>query len=137
VKLRSLIFVTLLAPGLPAALLADVTLTTDKPVYQLGDLVVITAHNNGPEDLEFLSNPVFQIWNSDLEQCLFGCGGLPVVEPFPAGATVGMSWDTSGDPVGNYGVGLALFDGPSVTYILENVVADEPQSWGAIKALYR
>ena len=86
--------------------LAEITLTTDKAMYCVGEVVHITAHNAGPDEEQFNSAPFFLIYNADTNECLFGCLGLPVMTPFPVGETVSMEWDTGNSPdvPGNYTV---------------------------------
>jgi len=80
----------LLLLGATGTALAEITLTTDKPVYALGEIVHITAHNAGPTAEEFLSYPFFIIFNEDTNECVTGCAGLPVITPFAVGETVSM-----------------------------------------------
>jgi hypothetical protein len=121
------------------ASLADITLTTDQPIYDIGDIVHITAHNNGPNEEQFLSFPYFIIYNDDTEECVFGCVGLPVVTPFAVGETVTMDYDTGivPDIAGNYTVGIVVTNGTTVSYVLNGPVAAEAKSWSDLKALYR
>lgn len=118
---------------------AEIILTTDKPIYSVGEIVHLTAYNAGPMAEEFLSSPYFLIFNHDTGECVTGCVGLPVVTPFPVGETVSMEWDTGffPDVPGNYSVGVAATNGPTTSYILTDVVAVEANSWGSLKALYR
>lgn len=119
--------------------LADITLTLDQAEYYVGDIVHATAHNNGPNVEMFVSAPFFLIYNDDLNECVFGCVGLPVITPFEVGETVTMDWDTGFFPdiPGNYSVSLAVTGGTSVSYVLNAPVAMEAHSWGAVKALFR
>ena len=106
----------------------------------VGDMVHITAYNAGPEDEQFNSYPFFQIYNADTFDCLFGCLGLPVMTDFPVGETVTMDRDTgdNSDPPGLNSVSMAvLFGGPTVSYLLTDAVQTVPESWGAVKVLYR
>lgn len=125
--------------GIAATALADITLTTDKSLYDIGETVHITAHNNGPTEEMFISAPFFIIYNDDTDECVFGCVGLPVVTPFPVGETVTMDYDTGSAPdiAGNYIIGIAVNNGPTIGYVLNGPVAAETNSWGAVKALYR
>jgi hypothetical protein len=118
---------------------AEIILTTDKPEYEVGETVHLTALNAGPMAAEFVSAPYFSIWNQDSDKCVFGCLGLPVVTPFPVGETVSMDWDTglSPDVPGNYIVGVAVTDGPSVSYVLTVRVDADRNSWSLLKRLYR
>jgi hypothetical protein len=119
--------------------IAEVIVTTDKPVYEVGEIVLITARNAGPEDESLVSSPAFAIWNLDTEKCVHGCVGLPVVTPFPVGATISMEWDTGLEPdaPGNYLVRVALTDGPSLTYVLASGVSNDLSSWATLKSRYR
>jgi hypothetical protein len=130
---------TLFALATATAALAGITLTTDQPAYVVGDIVHITAHNNGPDLEQFMSDPFFFIHNDDLDECVFGCVGLPVITPFEVGATVSMDWDAGffPDAAGNYSVSLATASGPTVSYILNAPVSTETSSWGRLKALFR
>jgi hypothetical protein len=132
-----LIALILLTTTCPA--FADITLTTDKATYEVGEIVHITAHNNGPLVEQFISYPFFQIFNEDTLECVFGCVGLPVITPFGVGETVTMDYDTGVAPdiPGNYGVGIAIINGPSTGYVLTGEVAAEAVSWGNVKVLYR
>ena len=125
--------------GMAGTALADITLTTDKTVYEVNEIVHITAHNNGPDVEMLVSAPFFAIFNDDLNECVFGCLGLPVVTPFEVGETVSMDWDTGffPDPPGTYTVWVAINGGPSISYLLNPAVATEASSWGELKALYR
>ena len=125
--------------GAAGTTLADITLTTDKSFYDIGEIVHITAHNNGPLEEMFLSYPYFLIFNDDTNECVYGCVGLPVVTTFAVGETVTMDYDTGVVPdiAGNYSIGLAVTNGPTISYVLNGPVATEAQSWGALKALYR
>jgi hypothetical protein len=118
---------------------AEIILTTDKPEYEVGEIVHITAHNAGPMAEDFVSDPHFIIWNQDTDKCVFGCVGLPVVTPFPVGETVSMDWDTGSSPddPGNYIVRVAVIDGPSVSYVLTVKVDADRNSWSILKVLYR
>jgi len=123
----------------PGTTLADITLTTDHSNYDIGDIVHITAHNNGPNEEQFLSFPYFIIYNDDTDECVFGCVGLPVVTPFAVGETVTMDYDTGivPDIAGNYTVGIVVTNGTTVSYVLNGPVAAEAKSWSDLKALYR
>ena len=118
---------------------SDITLTTDKSIYEVGEIVHITAHNNWPLVEQFVSYPFFQIFNEDTLECVFGCVGLPVITPFGVGETVTMDYDTGAMPdiPGNYGVGIAVLGGPTTSYVLTGEVAAEASSWGNVKVLYR
>lgn len=131
--------VALLILSIACTAFADITLTTDKSTYEVGEIVYITATNNGPLMEEFVSFPFFQIWNLDIPECIYGCVGLPVITPFGVGETVTMDHDTGAmpDTPGNYGVGIAVLGGPTTEYILTGGVASEASSWGNVKALYR
>ena len=119
---------------------AAVTVVTDEDSYNVGETVNITIHNSGPEDVEFNSAPYIVITNLDTNDCLYGCTGLPVITPFPAGSTVTDTWDTGVNPdvPGIYRVGVNIL-GASITtdYVLTEGVSVEASSWGAVKALYR
>lgn len=132
-----LITLALLASAFPA--FADITLTTDQSTYEVGEIVHITAHNNGPLVEQFISYPFFQIYNEDTLECVFGCVGLPVITPFGVGETVTMDYDTGAAPdiPGNYLVGIAIINGPTTDYVLTGDVAAEAASWGNVKVLYR
>jgi hypothetical protein len=121
------------------AAIAEITVTTDKPVYEVGEVVRISAHNSGPEDVELVSFPHFQIWHEASGACVYGCVGLPVVELFPAGETVTTERNTGAAPdePGTYIVGIAVLDGPSTTYTLLADVEEERDSWTTLKARYR
>jgi hypothetical protein len=123
----------------PGSAIAEVSVTTDKPVYEVGEIVRITAHNAGPGDEQLVSEPFFVIWNLDVEACVYGCLGLPVVTPFPAGQTISLEWDTGlhSDPPGNYAVSVATLDGPSTTYLLTGEVPNDQSSWTTLKARHR
>ena len=118
---------------------AEVIISTDKPAYEVGEIVRITAQNLGPEDEELVSFPYFVIGNQDSGQCIYGCLGLPVVDPFPAGATIQRDWDTGERPdePGTYVVQVATLEGPSTTYVLNAAVPQQKDSWTALKARYR
>jgi hypothetical protein len=130
---------TLLIIGMAGTALADITLTTDKPVYFVGEIVHITAHNNGPDVEELVSDPYFVIFNEDTSECVFGCVGLPVVTPLEVGETVFLDWDTGAVPdvPGNYSVFVAANGVASVSYFLNAAVSNETRSWGDLKALFR
>ncbi len=135
------------APFLVIALLltatvavAAVTVVTDKDSYIVGETVHITIHNSGPEDVEFNSAPFIVIYNLDTNECPYGCTGLPVMTPFPAGSTVTDTWDTGviPDVPGNYRVSVNTLDASATTdYFLTDGVSVETSSWGTVKALYR
>jgi hypothetical protein len=133
------ILVILLSLSAMTPTLAEITITTDKPSYELGEIVHITAHNAGPTEEQFVSDPFFHIANVDVNECVFGCVGLPVVTPFPVGETVSLDWDTGTMTLlpGNYSAGVVATNGASINFILTEVVATEASSWGALKALYR
>ncbi len=119
---------------------AAVTVVTDKDSYIVGETVQITIHNSGPEDVEFNSAPFIVIYDLDTNECLYGCVGLPVMTPFPAGSTVTEAWDTGVGPdlPGNYRVSVNSLDASAATdYFLTGGVSVETSSWGAVKALYR
>lgn len=117
-----------------------VTVVTDEDDYNVGETVRITIHNIGPEDVEFNSAPFIMITNLDTNDCVYGCTGLPVMTPFPAGTTVTESWDTGLHPdvPGIYRVRVNILD-TSITadYVLDEGVGVANRSWGAVKALYR
>jgi hypothetical protein len=131
----------MLSAILPATLAAAaVSVSTDKDSYVVGEVVQVTVHNSGPEDLEFVSIPLIAIANTGTQECIYGCAGLPVVTPFPAGDTVTESWDTGAGPdeIGTYVVTPHILgDDSSAQYILSAGVPETDSSWGAIKALYR
>lgn len=130
---------TILALAAITTAQAEITVTTDKPSYEMGEIVQITAHNAGPEDEMFYSDPFFYIGNDDLNECVYGCVGLPVVTPFPAGETVAMGWDTGGMPFipGNYSVAVVASNGAWASFVLTEIVGTEASSWSTVKALYR
>jgi hypothetical protein len=136
---RLTVLLAALLSGMAGNASAEIILTTDKPEYEAGEIVHISAHNAGPEAEEFLSDPYFSIGNQDTDKCVFGCLGLPVITPFPVGETVSMDWDTglSADAAGNYIVRVAVTDGPSVSYVLKVKVDAGRNSWSLLKALYR
>ncbi len=119
---------------------AEVTVTTDKDSYLSGETVQITVQNLGPSDVEFNSAPYVQIYNTDTLECMYGCVGLPVMTPFPAGTTVYENWDTGylPDTPGHYAVVVNIL-GPTIStsYTLTSEVGLEPISWGTVKALYK
>ena len=119
--------------------IAEVTVTTDKPTYEVGEVVHITAHNAGPEDEDLVSEPPFTIWNQDAEQCVFGCLGLPVVTRFPAGQTISMDWDTGlhAYAPGNYLVQVVVNGVAPAGFVLTVGVPEEQDSWTTLKARYR
>jgi hypothetical protein len=131
--------VVLMILAVACAAFADITLTTDKSTYEVGEIVHITAHNNGPLVEEFVSFPFFQIYNEDNQECVYGCVGLPVITPFGVGETVTMDYDTGAMPdiPGNYRVGIAVLGGPTTGYVLTGEVPAEASSWGSVKVLYR
>ncbi len=133
-----LFLAALLLAGTTYPAFAEITLTSDKPVYVTGEIVHLTAHNAGPADEEFVSSPVFVIFNTDTDECVWGCAGLPVLTPFVAGETVTMDWDTGfvPDEPGNYAVGLAVSGSPTTTYTLIAGVGSIPTAWGTVKARY-
>jgi hypothetical protein len=55
----------LLLLGTAVTALAEIILTTDKPIYAVGEIVYLTAYNAGPMAEEFLSYPYFVIFNQD------------------------------------------------------------------------
>lgn len=122
-----------------ATALAEIVLTIDKAEYEVGEIVHIAATNTGPEVEQFVSSPFFVIFNADLNECVMGCVGLPVITPFLVGETVSMDWDTGlgPDAPGNHAVGVAVAGGPTVFYLLTDAVNVESSSWGNLKALYR
>jgi len=128
-----------LLSGLAGNASAEIILTIDKPEYEAGEIVHISAHNAGPLAEQFVSDPHFSIWNQDTDKCVFGCVGLPIVTQFPVGETVSMDWDTglSADVPGNYIVRVAVIDGPSVSYVLKVKVDVDRNSWSLLKVLYR
>jgi hypothetical protein len=120
--------------------IAEVTITTDKTSYEVGEMVHIEAHNHGPDAEWIVSTPWFTIWNADEETCVYGCLGLPDVTEFPAGETVSMDWDTGlypPDQPGNHAVRINVLDGPAASFVLTGGVANEEQGWTALKAQYR
>ncbi len=133
------VFLALLLLGTAGTALAEIILTTDKPIYEVGEIVHLTAHNTGPTAEEFVSYPYFFIFNQDTGECVMGCAGLPVVTPFLVGETVSTDWDTGffPDVPGNYSVGVAVINWPTTSYVLIDLVAAEPNSWGTLKALFR
>ena len=141
-QIRNCYFTVLLAAlfsGMAGNASAEIILTTDKPEYEAGEIVHVTAHNAGPGTEQFVSDPYYVIWNQDTDKCVSGCLGLPVVTAFPAGETVSMDWDTglSDDDPGNYIVRVAVIDGPSVSYVLTVKVDAGRNSWSSLKVLYR
>jgi hypothetical protein len=126
----------------PAA--AQLTVATDAPAYDMGDTVVVTTHNAGPGDAEFVSYPPCVIWHIDTDTCVYGCTGLPVVWPLHEGETETVLHDTGqfADPPGMYRV--RLVGGSSVPgsiletdYELRQEVDADAAAWGRVKALYR
>ena len=133
------VLLVLLLLGTAGTALAEIILTTDKPIYSVGEIVHLTANNAGPTAEEFVSYPYFVIFNQDTGECVMGCVGLPVVTPFPVGETVSMDWDTGffPDVPGNYSVFVAAINGPTTNYVLTDVINAEVNNWGTLKALYR
>ncbi len=119
--------------------LAEVTMTTDKPSYVVGEVVEVTAHNSGPEDLFFDWYPLWSFWNVDTGECISWCDHLPLTEPFPNGGSIFINHDTGydPDPPGTYRVELSMTDGPSVTYALTEAIPNEQSSWSTLKSRYR
>lgn len=137
--IRTILLLSLLTL-LAASALAEVTITTDKIAYLTGEIVQITIQNTGPFDTAFNSDPLIQLHNMDTSECLFGCVGLAVMTPFPAGSTEVINHDTGqySDPVGNYRVYVNITGLPVFTdYAVTGEVGTEAMSWGTIKALYR
>lgn len=137
--LKVALLVALVAALLFTNAIAEVTITTDKSSYEVGEIVLIEAHNHGPEDEWIVSTPWFTIWNADEETCVYGCLGLPEVTEFPAGETVSMDWDTGSSPdaPGNYSVRINVLDGPAANYGLTVGVSREQHGWTALKSRYR
>ena len=136
---RTALLLSLLVLAASSAL-AEVVITTDKPAYLMGEIVQITVQNTGPLGTDFVSAPFVSIYNVDTNECLLGCVGLPVVTPFPAGATETYAWDTgwNPDPVGTYRVFANILGVTDFAqYTLTGEVDIQAVSWGAIKALYR
>lgn len=139
---------TIRPPGLIAVILllclsgvasAEVTMTTDKPSYVVGEAIEVTVYNSGPEDLFFDWFPLWSFWNVDTGECISSCEHLPLNEPFPNGGEIVIGYDTGSnpDPPGNYRVELSMIDGPSVTYTLTAAIFNEQSSWSILKSQYR
>jgi hypothetical protein len=140
--IRTLVLLSLLSILILGATcaLAEVTITTDKTAYLTGEIVQITIQNLGPLGADFNSAPFVSIYNADTAECIYGCIGLAVMTPFPAGTTVVLSHDTGehSDPNGTYSVFVNMLGPPVFTqYTVTGEVGVEARSWGAIKASYR
>ena len=118
---------------------AEITLTTDKDTYIVGEIVHVEARNTGPDDQLLVSTPWMIIWNEDTMECVTGCVGLPDITPFPAGATISAQWDTGffPDAPGNYVVDIATDGAPSARYVLTAEVPTKEEGWSALKARFR
>ena len=129
----------LLVAAAPVA--AEVTVTTDKPAYVVGEVVTITIHNSGPGDVEFLAYPLYMIINSMTGNVIFGWDRVAQSTIFPAGHTEQFTRDTSlvPDGLGQYAITLNLHFGWDVwtSYRLRSTVDIESMAWGGIKALYQ
>ena len=138
-SIRISVFLALLALLSPSSAIAEVVIATDKTDYVVGEIIHITARNEGPEDEQLVSYPYFTIWNTDTDQCVYGCLGLPVVDPFLAGQTISVERDTGQqpDPSGTYVVSVATLDGPSTTYVLTAGVRGDRSSWTTLKTRFR
>lgn len=136
--------VLLLLAALPTAA-QNVTVETDQDVYHVGDLVEITVSNLGPADAQFLSAPYIAIIHLETDDCIYGCVGLPVITPFPAGAVHVESWDTGQFPdrPGTYRVSAAVAmaglgrDVTSAVYTLVDPTPNAALTWSGVKTLYR
>lgn len=129
----------LLVAAAPVA--AEVTVTTDKPAYVVGEIVTITIHNSGPGDVEFLAYPLYMIINSMTGNVIFGWDRVAQSTIFPPGHTEQFTRDTSlvPDGLGQYAIFLNLHFGWDVwtSYRLRSTVDIESMAWGGIKALYQ
>jgi len=121
---------------------ADVTVATDKPVYDPGEVVTITIHNSGPGPVDFEAYPLYMIVSSDTGQVIFGWDRIAQVTTFPPGHSEQFTRDTAlvPDAPGQYAIHLNL--GPighdvSTVYEIRYIVPTESTAWGLIKALYR
>lgn len=144
-RLSVTVALVLMTATLPAAA-QNVTVTTDQEIYPIGAIVEINVHNAGPDDAEFNSSPFIAIEHLDTYECIFGCIGLPVMTPLPAGTTHVQYWDTNqiSDLPGRYRVTAHIsmiappFDPPpSTEYTLVDPSPAEMRAWGGVKSLYR
>lgn len=139
---RPLLILALLAFAVPAA--AQLTVSTDRATYAVGDVVGITIHNAGPEAVLFVSSPACVIWNLDTLECVHGCVGLPILWYLEVGESTQDGHDTGTlpDAPGRYCVGLnGTSDAPgsilTAEYELTTALPEENRTWGVIKRLYR
>jgi len=125
---------------------AQLTVSTDDGVYTTFDVVTITIHNAGPSRALFVSSPPCFINRLDTLECVYGCYGLPVLWEMGVGETITVGYDPDEDavpdPIGWYRVELvgASGDPGSILhcdYRLVEVVPNDHDSWGGVKALYR
>jgi hypothetical protein len=123
-----------------AASRAEVSLSTDKNHYEVGEVVHISIHNSGPENLYFSSYPFVVAATTNPPQCVYGCVGLPVVTDFPADTTAEDSWDTGiGEvPPGEYRIAPSItgVDVSTTIHLHEKLGSGDP-TWSMVKGQYR
>lgn len=133
-----------LSLALPAS--AQLTVSTDRPEYQPGEIVRITIHNGGPSVAHFVSEPPLTVVHVATDDCCYGCVGLPVLFDLAPGATISSMYDTascgSGNLVGEYLVTLAGASGDpgsvlTATFLVLDAIQVEPVGWGAVKGRFR
>jgi hypothetical protein len=121
---------------------AEVTVVTDKPVYDPGEVVTITIQNSGPEVAGFDAWPLYMIISSETGSVIFGWDRVALVTIFPPGHTEQFTRDTGlvPDSPGQYAIHLNLGQiGTDVgtVYQVRYPAATELSAWSGIKALYR
>lgn len=133
-----------LVVALPAS--AQLTVTTDRPEYLPGEIVLITIHNAGPSVAQFVSEPPLTVVQVATGECCFGCVGLPVVFDLAPGATILRTYDTascgSGGLTGEYRLTLAGASGDpgsilTASFLVREAVEVEPAGWGTVKGRFR
>lgn len=145
IRMFAVVSILLATAALPAAA-QNITIETDQSVYHVGDLVEITVSNLGPADAQFMSAPYIAIVHLETEDCIYGCVGLPVITPFPAGEIHVETWNTGlfPDQPGTYEVGAIVAiqepgrsERTSAVYTLVDPTPAAERTWGEVKSLYR
>ncbi len=128
-----------------AAWAGQLVVDTGGDHHAIGEFFQITITNPTTEVISLESSPWFGIIHDDTQICVYGCMGLPVIESIGPGEVHVFTHYTLDypDPIGMYtvvvfemGTGGEGNPMPSTHYLLDDPIANESLTWGAVKSLY-
>ena len=145
------IFVLILLTGAVSGQELDVSVTTDLPTYEIGDLVTIYLHNDSDYEIWTVSEPPIGIYHVESDSFVYPGTGLPVLVLFWPHITETRIWDQIGGPddtqvpPGHYEVRWSWFTEPpdpphsgtvAAAFEILSPVAAEPTTWTGVKSLF-